>query len=143
MQHQSIARIVDYGRDAEGVFLVTEAVNGKSLTEVLATGPLELSAALEVVFQFCDAVVKIDSLGIAIGALCPEHLVLTSSGCLKLVGFDWRDGGADSQERTKNGIGYCPPEQRGQAVEGDCRAQVWSLGALLALARDHSHVEVY
>lgn len=131
VRHQSIAGIVDYGRDAEGVFLVNEAVDGKSLTEVLTTGPLELSAAIDAVFHFCDTVVKIDSQGCAIGVLRPDHLVLTSSGCLKLVGFDWGDGVVDSLLGTENGVGYCPPEQRTQAVQSDGRAQVWSLAALL------------
>ena len=131
LRHQNIAGIVDYGRDSEGVFFVTEAVHGKALTEVLATGPLELSAAIDAVFQLCDVYVKIDSQGITTGTLRPEQLVLTSSGCLKLVEFDWGDSFASSPLRTKNGSDYCPPEQRGQAVESDGRAQVWSLAAFL------------
>ena len=131
LRHQNIAGIVDYGRDSEGVFFVTEAVHGKALTEVLATGPLELSAAIDAVFQLCDVYVKIDSQGITIGRLRPEQLVLTSSGCLKLVEFDWGAGLADNQLQASNVGDYCPPEQRGQAVESDGRAQVWSLAAFL------------
>ena len=59
VRHQSIAGIVDDGRDTEGVFLVSEAVNAKSLPEGLPTGPLELSAAIEVVFHFCEQLLLI------------------------------------------------------------------------------------
>ena len=129
--HQNIIGIVDYGHDLEGVYIVTEAVSGKGLPELLETGSLELSAAINVVFQLCDVLEKLDSQGIAAGTLRPEHLVLAESGCLKLVDYGWCSFFADSQTQANKEGDYAPPEHRGQAAESDGRAQVWSLAACL------------
>ncbi|MEE3371779.1 MAG: SUMF1/EgtB/PvdO family nonheme iron enzyme [Planctomycetota bacterium] len=131
VRHQNIVGIVDYGHDLEGVYVVAEAVSGKGVSELLETGPLELSAASNVVFQLCDALEKLDSQGIAVRTLRPEHVVLAETGCLKLVGFGWGSGFADSQVQADKEGGYRPPEHRGQAEESDGRAQVWSLAAFL------------
>ena len=131
VRHQNIVGIVDYGRDPEGVFLVTDAVEGKTLAEILSAGDCDVASAIDTVSQLCDVFVKLGSHGLALGALRPEHLVLTPSGCLKWMDFGWYGIVSDVTPRAVEGGDYRAPEQRDTAAAGNVRAEVWSLAAIL------------
>ncbi|MDP7204326.1 MAG: serine/threonine-protein kinase, partial [Pirellulaceae bacterium] len=55
LNHNNIVQIYDYGRAADGPFIVMELVNGGSLAETLETGALELDRAIDLTCQLCEA----------------------------------------------------------------------------------------
>jgi len=125
-------------------FLVMEHLDGKSLAERLAQGPLPLEQALDVAIQMADALDKAHTSGVVHRDLSPANVVLTQSGA-KLLDFGLatlvapEPGHDPDRVRTHLDplrhklIGtpyYMSPEQaKGQPA--DCRSDIFGMGAVL------------
>jgi len=150
LNHPNIAGI--YGlEEADGRrFLALEYVDGETLTERLARGPMPLDDVLDVCRQVAAAVEAAHEGGVVHRDLKPGNVKITPSGEVKVLDFGLAKGGADgtsgpasdlSQSPTMTqaatGVGvilgtaaYMSPEQaRGRAV--DKRADIWSFGCVL------------
>jgi serine/threonine protein kinase/Tol biopolymer transport system component len=157
LNHPHIGAIYGF-EDIDGVAaLVLELVEGATLAERLARGPLPIAEALAIARQVAEALEAAHEKGIVHRDLKPENIVLqgatSASGPLssdtrakvldfglgKMTGIRW-DGDpldlrADSGDGTANGriLGtpaYMSPEQaRGQVV--DRRTDIWAFGCCL------------
>lgn len=70
-----------------GAYVVAEYANGRSLTELLAKGPLSAIEAAFIARELTDALVGVHAQGLFHEQLNPENVVITSSGAVRLVGF--------------------------------------------------------
>ncbi|WP_331715619.1 protein kinase domain-containing protein [Tessaracoccus coleopterorum] len=66
---------------------MAEYANGRTLTELLAKGPLSTIEAAYIVRELADALVGMHGQGLFHEQLNPDNVVITSSGAVRLVGF--------------------------------------------------------
>ncbi len=149
LNHPNIAAI--YGLEATtGVqALVLELVEGPSLSERIAAGPLPMKEALGIATQLADAIDAAHERGIVHRDLKPANIKLTAAGRVKVLDFglakliaEAKEIEADPSESptitsdgTLQGVllgtpAYMSPQQaRGQSL--DARTDIWSFGCVL------------
>jgi serine/threonine protein kinase len=150
LNHPNIAGI--YGiEEADGHrFLALEYVEGATLAERIARGPLSLDETLEVCRQVTAALEAAHEGGVVHRDLKPGNIKVTPVGEVKVLDFGLAKGGTDAGSepasdisshpaltRAVTGAGmilgtaaYMSPEQaRGKSV--DKRADIWAFGCLM------------
>ncbi len=76
------AQILDAGAintPQPNVFIVRAFVEGRTLAEVLRTGPLALDDACSIAMQIAGSLAEAHGLGVVHGRLCPEHVIVHRS----------------------------------------------------------------
>jgi Tol biopolymer transport system component len=148
LNHANIAHIYGLERSDVATALVMELVEGPTLAERIAQGPLPPDEALGVALQIADALEAAHVRGIVHRDLKPANIKLTPEGIVKLLDFgiakalDTQRGASGSQSpalttpaMTEAGVllgtaAYMAPEQaRGKLV--DQRADLWAFGCVL------------
>ena len=135
LNHFNIVQIYDFGQDADGPFIVMELVDGQSLAERLEAGPLELTEAIDLTTQLCDALQAAHDRGIVHRDIKPANVLLTSNGVPKLTDFglarlETVEQSTHTQAGTVLGtLDFMPPEQRRDASQADALSDQWSLAA--------------
>jgi len=77
IDHPNVATATDFGKLEDGsFFLVLEYVEGKSLRDAIAVGPLEVGRAMRVLRQIAAALQRAHVLGIVHRDLKPENVML-------------------------------------------------------------------
>ncbi|MFN8060403.1 MAG: protein kinase [Vicinamibacterales bacterium] len=150
LNHPHIAQI--YGvEESDGVrALVMELVEGQTLADRLARGPVPLDEALPIARQIADALEAAHEQGIIHRDLKPANIVVRADGTVKVLDFGLAKAldpagtsavhPADSPTVTSPALthagiilgtaAYMAPEQaRGQLV--DRRADLWAFGVVL------------
>ncbi len=146
IDHPNVVAATDFGRMEGGAFfLVLELVEGQSLRDALASGPLEAGRAATIATQIASGLARAHELGIVHRDLKPDNVMLVRRegsvdelvkvldfGIAKATGLS---PAADNKALTQLGqvFGtpeYMAPEQaRGEAV--DARADLYALGVTL------------
>ena len=147
LNHPNICALYDVGHDDGRDYLVMEFLEGETLSQRLAKGPLELDEVLEYGTQIADALDKAHRRGVVHRDLKPSNIVLTATGA-KLVDFGLAkfntapapvQGFASmvtqqrplTQEGTIVGtLQYMAPEQL-EGDEADARTDIFAFGAVL------------
>jgi len=148
LNHPNIAAI--YGlEEAAGVrFLALELVEGETLAERVAKGPVPVKEALEVCRQIAEGVEAAHDKGVIHRDLKPANVKVTPEGKVKILDFGLAKAFEDeipaadisqsptlTEEMTRAGVilgtaAYMSPEQaRGKAV--DKRSDVFAFGCVL------------
>ncbi len=149
LNHPHIATI--HGLEESGATraLVMELVEGPTLAERIARGPLPLDEALPIARQMAEALEYAHEHGIIHRDLKPANIKLTPEGSVKVLDFGLAKAMADdpasgldvansptlSLAATKAGVilgtaAYMSPEQaKGKSV--DRRADIWAFGVVL------------
>jgi eukaryotic-like serine/threonine-protein kinase len=86
LNHPHICTLFDVGRQDDRDFLVMEFLEGETLAERLAKGPLPLEEALKVGIAIADGLDKAHEQGVTHRDLKPGNVMLTKSGA-KLLDF--------------------------------------------------------
>ena len=146
LNHPNILSVYDIGSQDGMTFIVSELLEGQTVREALAVGPLLLSRVLQYAVQIADGLAAAHGKGIVHRDLKPENLFLTKDDWIKILDFglaklrkpqahadDATVGGStfDTQAGAVMGTaGYMAPEQvRGDAV--DHRADIFSFGVVV------------
>jgi Tol biopolymer transport system component len=127
--------------------LVLELIDGPTLADRIALGPMTLDESLRIARQMADALEVAHEKGIIHRDLKPANIKIAPNGVVKVLDFGlakvW-DGAAESdlsgsQKLTVTGLGgqtvlgtpaYMSPEQaRGQSL--DKRTDIWAFGCVL------------
>ncbi len=89
LSHTSIAQVYDYGERALGQpsYLVMELVDGPTLADVLARGPLDARATMDVIAQAASGLQAAHSAGLVHRDIKPANLLLTADGTVKITDF--------------------------------------------------------
>ena len=130
--------------DSEGVrAIVLALVEGETLADRIARGPIPMGEALEYARQIADALEAAHDKGVIHRDLKPANIKITPAGVVKVLDFGLAKAGEASsrealtQPANATGTGvvlgtlaYMSPEQaRGHAV--DKRADIWAFGCVL------------
>ncbi|HVS15284.1 MAG TPA: protein kinase [Thermoanaerobaculia bacterium] len=121
------------GRD----LLVTELVEGVTLRQRLADGPLPVARALEIALQIARGLEAAHAMKVVHRDVKPENVMIRDDGLVKVLDFGIArlPPGSQPADGTAPGAifgtaAYMSPEQaRGLPV--DARTDVWSLGVIL------------
>ncbi len=87
LNHPNIVQIYDYGRAADGPFLIMEFVDGNSLLDRCREGAIPLEEAIDLVCQLCDGLGRAHAAGIIHRDIKPANVLLTTDGIPKLTDF--------------------------------------------------------
>jgi serine/threonine protein kinase len=146
LSHPHICALYDVGRENDVEYLVMELLEGETLSDRLARGPLPLESTLRYGREIADALDKAHRQGIVHRDLKPANVMLTKSG-VKLLDFGLAKAMAApatagnltalptqpglTQEGTILGtFQYMAPEQL-EGREADARTDIFALGAVL------------
>ena len=147
LNHPNIAAIYgleeSHGRQA----LVLELVDGPTIADLIARGPMPLADAVGIARQIADALEAAHDKGIIHRDLKPANIKVTSSGAVKVLDFGLAKVWSGAPEATFAGSptltaislgeravlgtpAYMSPEQaRGRVL--DKRTDIWSFGCVL------------
>ena len=140
VNHPNIAVIHEIIEEDKSGYLVLEHVEGETLTERIAEGPLKLQEALSIGKQVAEAISAAHKKHVIHRDLKPGNIKITPDGQVKVLDFGLAkttvtEGASSDVTETQAGhiIGtpaYMSPEQaRGQSV--DKRSDIWSFGCVL------------
>jgi len=146
LSHPNILAIFDVGHSDRGPFAVMELLEGETLRERLAQGPLPVRKAVEIAGQIARGLAAAHDKQIAHRDLKPDNVFLTPTGGVKILDFGLaRDTSAHNEvtrlesptmaPATTPGtvlgtVGYMAPEQvRGE--QADHRSDLFALGCVL------------
>jgi eukaryotic-like serine/threonine-protein kinase len=150
LSHPHICTVHDVGNEAGVEYLVMEFLEGETLTDRIAKGPLPLDQVLRYGIEISDALEKAHRQGIVHRDLKPGNVMLTKSG-LKLVDFGLAkfalpapgsvvsslsvlptqaEMGLTAQGTILGTFHYMAPEQL-EGGEADGRTDIFALGLLL------------
>ena len=146
LSHAHICALYDVGREGETEYLVMEYLEGETLSERLARGPLPLEQTLRYGQEIVDALDKAHRQGIVHRDLKPANVMLTKSG-VKLLDFGLAKAMAPAAEKTSltslptqqgltqegtilGTLQYMAPEQL-EGKDADARTDIFAFGAVL------------
>jgi serine/threonine protein kinase/Tol biopolymer transport system component len=146
LSHPNILAIHDFGESDGVVYAVMELLDGETLREALAHGPLSPRQAVAYATQLAQGLAAAHDRGIIHRDLKPENVFITPDGRVKILDFglarqtEPAAGTAQTVAETMHSptepgiilgtVGYMSPEQvRGAAV--DARSDLFSFGAVL------------
>jgi hypothetical protein len=151
LSHPNIGALYDIGREGLTDYLVMELVEGESLADRIARGPLPTADVLKIGAQIADALDAAHRTGVVHRDLKPSNVMLSRSGA-KLMDFGLARAGGPMRAGSSSGhalthaatvagalttegslIGtfqYMAPEQL-EGHDADARCDLWALGCVL------------
>src|SRR5215813_11763054 len=146
LNHPHICTLYDVGQQDGTEFLVMEYLEGETLADRIARGPLPFDEALQVAIAIADALDKAHGKGVTHRDLKPGNVMLTDSGA-KLLDFGLAklkqqapssetpspappSGTATTPGTILGTMQYMAPEQL-EGKEADARTDIFAFGALV------------
>lgn len=150
VSHRAFVTVYDVFVDQGAGHIVMERVQGRSLSRVLAAGPLSVEQALDWALQASEALAEAHQLNIAHGDIKPANLMIDDSGRLRILDFgvarlidrmatlgpgSLGASAASGQPLVSGTLAYMAPEQmlgRPASVASDIYALGLVLGEMLS-----------
>ena len=125
LKHPHICAVYSVDETDGQHFVVMELLQGRTVSQAIAEGPLHEGSLLEIAHQVASALEAAHAAGVVHRRLKPSNVFLTNTGA-KVLDF----GLPTSFEESLAALAYRSPEEvLGQACDG--RADVFALGVLL------------
>jgi serine/threonine-protein kinase len=132
--HANIQSILDTGVESGRPYLALEALDGQTVAELLAHGPIPVERAARLVLQTLDALRALHKRRVVVRSLSPESVVVVpkrDGEVVKLRGLDRSEFlDADASELPVPFSPYLAPEIRRGEDGRDPRVDVYSAGLL-------------
>jgi hypothetical protein len=131
LEHPHIVPVYDFGEQNRIPYLVLRYLDGGTLADRLARGPLDLTTAVGWLRSVADALDFAHKQGIVHKDIKPSNILLDRSGNAYLS--DFGIAGVVSDARTGKSTGsaaYMSPEQ-GRGDHIDARSDIYALGVVL------------
>jgi Tol biopolymer transport system component len=145
LNHPNIVTVHEIGREGDTAYIAMELVDGKTLRELVVSGPMPVKRILAITTQIAEGLAKAHGAGIVHRDLKPENVMVSRDGFVKILDFglaklmDPESGEASAmptlaQPETRPGtvmgtVGYMSPEQAsGEPL--DFRSDQFSVGSM-------------
>jgi len=134
LDHPNICPVYEVDESAGEMFLTMAFIEGRSLKERIAEGPLPLIEVLNVAVQVSEALKAAHEKGVVHRDVKPANIMLNREGQVRITDFGLAsvEGGLDlTRPQTVLGTAaYMSPEQvQGEKTDG--RTDIWSFGCTL------------
>jgi eukaryotic-like serine/threonine-protein kinase len=134
VRHRNLVQVMGLKETEFNCHTYEEYINGETLTEILANGPVPEEKAVQWIGQLCEAVSLLHEQSPIIihRDIKPGNIILSSDGVIKLIDFDASKEFTPNKQRDTELIGtpnYAAPEQYGFA-SSDPRTDVYAIGIL-------------
>ena len=134
LSHNHICTVYEIGEEGHQLFIAMEYIEGRSLRQRIAQGPLPQAEALEAAIQVAEGLIEAHKKKIIHRDIKPGNIMLTEKGAAKVLDFGLAKALGRSlitrEARAMGTAAYMSPEQaRGLPV--DYRTDIWSLGVVL------------
>jgi predicted ATPase/serine/threonine protein kinase len=147
LNHPNIVTIYELGQVNGTHYIAMELVEGETIREMLASGPIPFRKAVAMASQIGDALAKAHEIGIVHRDLKPENLMVTGDGTCKVLDFGLaklRAGGVPGSDPASSPtsssiseygtvmgtVAYMSPEQA-RGIEVDFHSDQFSFGSML------------
>jgi eukaryotic-like serine/threonine-protein kinase len=137
LSHPAIVVVHDVGRDPESgaLFIAFEYLQGQTLSELTATGPLEWREAFRIAGRLAEALHHAHARGVVHRDIKPGNVMVLPTGDPKIMDFGIAKLASSQLTAAGEFFGtpsYMSPEQAlGEAV--DARSDIFSLGSVTYL----------
>jgi len=128
-EQPEVVIVHDLVEDTQGLFIVMEFVSGTSLETTLCNnpGPVELKAALQILWRLCAALHSVHAAGIIHRDIKPSNIIITEGLRPKITDFGVAATSSSQASMVLGTTKYMAPELFGGGpVDG--RADMYSLG---------------
>ncbi|MCH7878209.1 MAG: protein kinase [candidate division Zixibacteria bacterium] len=134
LNHPNIVTVYDFGEHEGRSYISMEYVPGRSLEDMIKSGPLSLAEVLDFAIQIVDGLSAAHEAGIVHRDIKPSNIIIDIHGRAKVLDFGLaKISGATKVTREGSTLGtmlYKSPEQaRGEEV--DHRSDIFSFGCML------------
>jgi eukaryotic-like serine/threonine-protein kinase len=132
LSHENIARVYDYCESSDGQsYLVMELVEGPSLADVLAGGPLSARRTMDIAAQVAAGLQAAHAAGLIHRDIKPANILFAPDGAVRITDFGIAHA-VGSAPLTSTGMvmgtpGYIAPERVGGAQAGPA-SDLYALG---------------
>jgi serine/threonine protein kinase len=141
LDHPNICTVYEVGEADGHGYIAMQYIDGVTLAERLAQGPLDLSSAIAVALQVAGALAEAHRRGVVHRDVKPKNIMLTASGQAKVLDFGIAiSTGAGRELNTASALtrpglvpgttAYMSPEQT-RAETVDQRSDIFSFGIVL------------
>jgi serine/threonine protein kinase len=143
LNHPNICTVYDIGDEQGHAFIVMEYLEGATLKQRLAAGPLPLNLLLTLSIEITDAIAAAHAKGIVHRDIKPGNILVTPRDHAKVLDFglakvssshhaagDGPEEQATLTGTTRGTVAYMSPEQA-SGEELDTRSDLFSFGAVL------------
>jgi len=144
IEHPNVCAIYEVGEFEGQSFIVMQYVPGRTLAQLITSGPLSLQLALSISLQIADGLAEAHRLGILHRDLKPANIMITDGGLVKILDFGLaqRKAGEETGPAPASGVkkrsystkggtlAYMAPEQfvTGRTSE---QSDIFSFGVIL------------
>lgn len=137
LAHPNIVAVHDVGIHDTSRYLVMELIEGPTVAQMLANGPVPVVAAIAIAAQTCDGLAAAHAAGVIHRDVKPANLMLSPAGVVKICDFGIAralfaraDSNLTGPRFAMGTSAYMAPEQaHGECV--DARADLYALGCTM------------
>jgi serine/threonine protein kinase len=139
LQHPNTIRMFDFGQTSDGrLFMTMEFLDGLSLRDALAKGPLAPQRVVKILIQCCASLAEAHSIGIIHRDIKPDNVFLLnmagSPDFVKLLDFSVAKLLEGDRMKTQAGVVFGTPQymspEQGRGLPLDARSDLYALGIL-------------
>ena len=139
LQHPNTIRMFDFGQTSDGrLFMTMEFLDGISLRDALAKGPLAAQRVVKILIQCCASLAEAHSIGIIHRDIKPDNVFLLnmagSPDFVKLLDFSVAKLLEGDRLKTQAGVVFGTPQymspEQGRGLPLDARSDLYALGIL-------------
>lgn len=106
IEHPTLPRVFDAENEPNRTWVVTEWVEGSTLAALLTEGPFDAPAAAATIAKLAEGVALAHRVGLAVGLLDPDHVVITPRGTVTLTRLQVGGGSAADDVRHLGALLY-------------------------------------
>jgi predicted ATPase/serine/threonine protein kinase len=110
LNHPNIVTIYELGQVDSTQYIAMEFVEGKTLRELLASGPLPIPKVIQIAAQVAEGLAKAHEAGIIHRDLKPGNLMITRDGLVKILDF--------GLAKSTVGVGFVPALETQHGSQG-------------------------
>jgi eukaryotic-like serine/threonine-protein kinase len=140
LQHSNIVVVYEVGSDAGVDYIAMECITGRTLSQMIKAGGLDVREVLHYAIQICCGLEAAHAAGVVHRDLKPGNIMITEQGVVKILdfglakrcddGFDMADAPRTVEGQFAGTVSYVSPEQA-EAKPVDARSDIFSFGAVL------------